>query len=608
MGYHLGVDVGTTYTAAAIGRDGRVEAATLGTRSVAVPSVVCMSGDRLLVGEPAARRAVTDPRSVAREFKRRVGDPTPLLLGGAPVAAELLMARVVDWVVEQVSSTEGQPPESLALTHPANWGEYKLDLLRQALRHVGRPPDHLVPEPVAAATAYAAGRALAPGTIVAVYDLGGGTFDAALVRAGSAADGSGRAQAEIVGRPDGIERLGGIDFDHALFRHVLDAIGLDPDRLDPEDPTIASGLAQLREECVEAKEGLSHETDVSIPVMLPQRHTEVRVLRRELEAMIRPALDETLVAMRRAVASADLRLDDIAAVLLVGGSSRIPLVGELVAAELGRPVAVDARPKDTIPMGAALVAMAAAGTAATPAPTPVARVAGAVAAGAAGAAAGAAAFGSPSGAAPPTSAERGAWHAPTSGGPPTPVGPPTPAGPATPPPRYPPPAGSADRAPARGRRGLLAGVAVLAVAGVAVAAFALGNRGGDDEAGDDTVTSVPSTPGTSPDPTPDTTLPTGSGDPGGSASGGAVPEPLPGDDWNDEARVQFVEDCAAGSAAQVAAVGGDAQALCGCVYDDVSTSSDFDEFNAQWSSPEFDPSGPVGQDLTGAIFSCAGSG
>jgi hypothetical protein len=159
----------------------------------------------------------------------------------------------------------------------------------------------------------------------------------------------------------------------------------------------------------------------------------------------------------------------------------------------------------------------------------------------------------------------------------------------------------------RSRRGLLAGVAGLVVVGVAAAAFALGSLGGDGEqASDDDelgTTSVPSTPTTS----PDSTLPTGGGLPGGSGSGGAVPEPLPGDDWNDEARVQFVEDCAAGSAAQIASVGGDAQALCGCVYDDVSTSSDFDEFNAQWSSPDFDPSGPVGQDLTGAIFACAGA-
>ena len=315
MPYHLGVDVGTTYTAAAVGRDGRVEPATLGTRSVAVPTVVCLVDGRMLVGEPAARRAVTDPHRVAREFKRRVGDPTPLLLGGTPVAAELCMARVVEWVVDQVAATEGEPPATLALTHPANWGEYKLDLLRQALRHVGLTVDLLVPEPVAAATEYAARHPRAHGT-VAVYDLGGGTFDAALVEVAPAG-------ARLVGRPDGVERLGGIDFDHAVFRHVLDSLGLDLDGL-ADDPRTAAGLAQLREECVEAKEALSHETDVSIPVMLPQRHTEVRLTRAELEAMIRPALEETIVALRRAVASAAAR--STMAASAGGRLVRIPLV------------------------------------------------------------------------------------------------------------------------------------------------------------------------------------------------------------------------------------------------------------------------------------------
>ncbi|HEY8548298.1 MAG TPA: Hsp70 family protein, partial [Acidimicrobiales bacterium] len=286
MTYHLGVDLGTTYTAAAVAREGRAQPAKLGGRSVAVPSVIYQGREELLFGDAAARRAVTEPARVAREFKRRVGDPTPILLGGSPVAAELLMARMLRWVVGQVTETEGAAPATLAVTHPANWGEYKLDLLRQAIRHVDLQVDHYVPEPVAAASFYAAQRDLAPGSTVAVYDLGGGTFDAAMVRAEG-------TSFRIVGRPDGIERLGGIDFDHAVFRHVMTSLGLDLDgELDDDDPAVVAGLQQLRQDCVEAKEALSVETDVSIPVLLPQRHTEVRLTRQELESMIRPALVE----------------------------------------------------------------------------------------------------------------------------------------------------------------------------------------------------------------------------------------------------------------------------------------------------------------------------
>jgi molecular chaperone DnaK len=352
--YHLGIDLGTTYTAAAVARDGRVEAVPLGHRAVSIPSVLYIRDDEFIVGEPANRRAPTEPDRVAREFKRRLGDPTPVLVGGAPLAPELLMARLLLWVVDQVSESEGGPPASITVTHPASWGVYKVDLLRAAVHHVGLGGTRFMPEPEAAATFYAAQRPLTMGSVIAVYDLGGGTFDAAVVR--RTATGF-----EIIGRPEGIERLGGIDFDHAVFSHVLASIGETSERLDVDEPGMVAAVSQLREECVEAKEALSAETDVDIAVLLPGRQTEVRLTRTELEHMIRPAINETIVALRRALASAQVRPEDVTAVLLVGGSSRIPLVSQMVAADLGRPVVVDARPKDAIALGAALAGDQAAG-------------------------------------------------------------------------------------------------------------------------------------------------------------------------------------------------------------------------------------------------------
>ncbi len=630
MSYHLGVDVGTTYTAAAIGRDGRAEAATLGTRSVSIPSVVCLADDRLLVGEPAARRAITDPGRVAREFKRRVGDPTPLLLGGSPVSAELCMARVVEWVVGHVSATEGSAPVSLALTHPASWGEYKLDLLRQGLRHVDLTVDRFVPEPVAAATTYAAQRSLPPGTTVAVYDLGGGTFDAALVRAGDPTAPGDEPGAQIIGRPDGVERLGGIDFDHAVYRYVLAAIGLDLDHLDPDDARTASGLAQLREECVEAKEALSHESDVSIPVMLPDRHTEVRLTRSEFEAMIRPALDETLVALRRTVASAHLRLEDVAAVLLVGGSSRIPLVSQLVTHDLGLPVAVDARPKDAISLGAAIVTMSAAGPSPSDAGAPVLTGGTALRPIAAPAVAGtpaAAAASSP----PDHSPARSGSDVPlrearaVRGAPLPPGGGPFPGGP--------PPSG--DHAPATagpaGRSKTLAGLVAAIVVLVAVLVGVAATRDGGESAATGTApatgesgdaqTDDAETDGA--DDEADSTSPGDSADPlggvgglGGIGGGAGLDgsheaplEPLPGDDWSDEARAAFLEDCSAsGVGSQAALVGLDAADLCGCVYDDMSTETDFGTFNEQMTTDDFDPSSDFGQALTNVVLGCTISG
>jgi molecular chaperone DnaK len=348
MSYYLGIDLGTTYTAAAIERSGTVEALTLGNRTASVPSVVFLRDDgEFLIGEAATRRAATDPGRVAREFKRRVGDPTPIILGGTPYAAEMLMARMLRWGLDRVVEQEGGQPQGVALTHPANWGPYKLDLLKQAVRQVDVDADLMLPEPVAAATFYASQRRLDPGAVVAVYDLGGGTFDAAMVRRTPTGFDS-------IGTPEGIERLGGIDFDEAVVAHVREAAGDALDQLDPEDASALAAMARLRQECIDAKEALSSDTDVSIPVLLPNLQTEVRLTRSEFENMVRPAISETITALRRAIRSANVSDDDISAVLLVGGSSRIPLVAQMVAAELGRPIAIDAHPKDAISFGAAI--------------------------------------------------------------------------------------------------------------------------------------------------------------------------------------------------------------------------------------------------------------
>ena len=359
--YRLGVDLGTTYTAVAVERDGRPEIFTLGSRSASIPSVIFLRDDGLfLAGDAASRRAIAEPNRVAREFKRRVGDPTPILLAGTPHSPESLMARLLSAVLGAVAEREGAFPDQVAVTHPANWGPYKLDLLDKMadIADPGRrgPLQRLrtVSEPEAAALSYASTERVEPGEMVAVYDLGGGTFDAAVLAKTDAGF-------ELLGPPQGIERLGGIDFDEAVFSFVIRALDADRDvsvieALDADDPATRTAVARLRQECTEAKEALSSDTEVSIPVVLPGIHAQVRLTRAELEAMIRPALDQTIDALRRAVELAGIEPEDLKAVLLVGGSSRIPLVAEMVGSELGRPVALDVHPKNAIALGAALLA------------------------------------------------------------------------------------------------------------------------------------------------------------------------------------------------------------------------------------------------------------
>jgi len=519
VGYHLGVDLGTTYTAAAVERDGRVQVVTLGNRTVSIPSVVFVTADgTALVGDAAERRGSTEPERLAREFKRRVGDPAPILLGGAPWAAEALMGKLLRWVVDRVTELEGGPPAAIGLTHPANWGSYKLDLLEQAARHVDVPLARLLSEPEAAATAYASHERVAPGSVIAVYDLGGGTFDAAILR--KQPNGF-----ELLGQPEGIERLGGVDIDHAVFAHVAASLGGAVEAVDPDDAAAVAAVGRLRRECVEAKEALSADTEVTIPVTLPSLATEVRLTRHELEAMVRPTLGETVVALRRALRSAGVGADDVAAVLLVGGSSRIPLIAELVGGELGRPIAVDANPKDTVALGAAVAAAQAVGAASPESVTPVAASPVAVAAPVA-----------PAAAAPPAPAA------------PTPQPAPAPTSPFAPPPAATPP----PSAPARSRGALVAAVLAF-VALAAGAAFVLLSGGGDggEEAGDDDTPEVSVEITTTEAPTttqrPTTTVPAG---------------------YTPEVEDRFVSACSDQNPVE----------FCRCAFDRIEAAIDFDRF------------------------------
>jgi molecular chaperone DnaK (HSP70) len=322
-----------------------------------VPSVVSVDEQGALVVGKAS-----SPERTCREFKRRFGDPTPIVLGGQPFSADFLTATVIADVVTAVSAAQGEGPDGIALTHPANWGGFKTDLLRQAVRHAGLDVVAYLSEPEAAARAFAATERLPEGALIAVYDLGGGTFDAAVVRV--VAQGT-----SLIGTPEGIERLGGIDVDEAVFEHVRQAALATFEDLDPDDPTTLASIADLRQACVHAKETLSSATETVVSATLPSGPISVRLTRTELEAAIQRPLEQTVEALRRTLRGADVEPSDLHAVLLVGGSSRIPLVNQLVTSALGRPTIVTSDPKGGVAEGAARAATIAAARRRVPPPS-----------------------------------------------------------------------------------------------------------------------------------------------------------------------------------------------------------------------------------------------
>lgn len=347
-GYDLGVDLGSSFVAAAAVRAGRAEVLPVGERSDLMPAVVGWSGG-FVAAEAAERLALTQPANVSDGLKGRVGDPTPVRLGGASHQVGALMAQLLGPVVARARARYGGPPERVALTHPAGWGPYRRDGLVEVAGSVGLDEVVLVSDPVAAAFAYNARQRLREGQLVAVYDFGGRAFEATLLR--RSFDGF-----AVVGKPDGFVDLGGVDLDERVFEFVQERAGAALDFLDPQTPAGTAGLAALRRDCALAKERLSREAAAPLFVRLPGGSMRVDVTRENFESLVRRPVEATVETLGEVMAGAGIDKRQLSATLLVGGSSQIPLVSRLMFEQLGiRPVPAG-HPKYAIPMGAVFAA------------------------------------------------------------------------------------------------------------------------------------------------------------------------------------------------------------------------------------------------------------
>lgn len=364
MSYSLGIDLGTTYTAAAVSDGRHAEIVPLGDRSPQAPSVIYKAPDGTFrYGEAAERHAANEPERIAREFKRRVGDQTPIFVAGTPMSAHACSKALLSWAIEQVVAGQGAPPDRVIVTCPANWGPYRRELMSQVTSLNVDYPIDVCTEPEAAALHFATSRRMSDDRPIAVYDLGGGTFDATVLRR----DPTGGFA--VVGTPDGLEQLGGIDFDEAVFGRV--SRGIDWDRVDPDDPDTLTGLARLRRDCTEAKESLSSETEAVVPLLLGGRLQRVRLTRAEFNELIGPLVEDTLEVLDRVIRRSGLTPGELGALVLVGGSARVPLISERLTQRFGRPATLAPQPKMCVAMGAALIAAGPAARATVPAaPSP----------------------------------------------------------------------------------------------------------------------------------------------------------------------------------------------------------------------------------------------
>ncbi|HEU4426078.1 MAG TPA: hsp70 family protein, partial [Pilimelia sp.] len=346
----LAIDLGTSHTVGVVRREGQQVRALLFDGSPLLPSGVAAGADGTLhTGRDAERIAQVEPDRFEPHPKRRV-DEGSVLLGDRVIAVSDMLAAILGRVVAEARTAGVAAGGGTVLTCPADWGGPRRDVLREAARRAGLGDAVLVDEPVAAA-AYCmgvVGQQLYTGQALAVFDFGGGTLDVTVVRRDP-------DQLRVLAT-GGLDDLGGLDIDAAVVGHLGHLIELrDPalwQRLRaPGDAAQARDRRAFWAEARAAKEMLSRTS--SAPVQVPGRPDALHLTRDELERIAGPliarAVDETRRVVERAGAG------QLAGILLVGGSSRIPLVASRLHARLGVAPTTPEQPELPVAHGALLL-------------------------------------------------------------------------------------------------------------------------------------------------------------------------------------------------------------------------------------------------------------
>jgi Hsp70 protein len=355
MAWILAIDFGTTSTAAARRTpEGRIEPIQL-EGAPRMPSMVfwreatgSASTGHLVLGQEADQLSGSAPWCLERSPKRRLGEEF-MQLGDQQLRVVEVIGQILRSVYnEALTLAGGEPPAETRLTHPARWGKTRLKELGEAARIAGITDPTFVPEPVAAATHFASAR-LKVGEHVAVYDLGGGTLDTAVLKRTE-------DSFEVVGKPGGNEDLGGEDFDDLLYRNLGEQLPGDiwhKLRTAGEgERAYAQANRELLRQARRAKEGLSTRAQYEL-YMPPPIDAELEASAAELERLLAPTLRGTVAELESTIRAAGLDPSEIAAIYLAGGSSRIPLVGRLIGERLGvTPEPLD-DPKAVVALGAA---------------------------------------------------------------------------------------------------------------------------------------------------------------------------------------------------------------------------------------------------------------
>ena len=328
----VSIDIGTSYSSICIlGPDGKVLPVEIGTGASiygskhSLPSAVFLEDSgNLLVGQAAMNNRKRKPQNFHMEFKRELGQDIPVILGNTSFQPEQFYTTLFRHMRDSAQKVRDEEIELAYLTYPATYGQKKRERIIRAAQAAGLFRTELVDEPTAAAMSYCAEGMVKPGQTLLVYDFGGGTFDVSLLKY----EGN---SFTLLAAPEGLERCGGVDMDRLIFQDMLKVI--DPELLQQIQGNKLYRLrleSQLAELAVKAKHHLSSAPEFAEDIAIGFDMVPYRLTGEQFNGMIARMVGNTVEACRQLLEHANLKVSELSAVLLVGGTSRVPLVQKMV--------------------------------------------------------------------------------------------------------------------------------------------------------------------------------------------------------------------------------------------------------------------------------------
>ena len=374
----IGIDLGTTNSCLAISENGQTKVIENAEGARTTPSIVAyVDGGEILVGAPAKRQAVTNPRNTIYAVKRLIGrrfedaevqkdiDKLPFEIVKAPngdawvkvqdkeLSPPQVSAEILRKMKQAAEAHLGETVSEAVITVPAYFNDSQRQATKDAGRIAGLEVKRIINEPTAAALAFGMDKAAQGDRKIAVYDLGGGTFDISIIEI---ADVDGDKQFEVLAT-NGDTFLGGEDFDQRLINYIIDEFKKEQG-IDLTQDVMA--LQRLKEAAEKAKIELSsgQQTDINLPYITMDatgpKHLALKVTRAKFESLVEDLISRSIEPCRTAIKDAGLSVNDIDDVILVGGQTRMPKVQDAVKDFFGKEPRKDVNPDEAVAVGAAI--------------------------------------------------------------------------------------------------------------------------------------------------------------------------------------------------------------------------------------------------------------